>query len=215
MGTFRVYQFALKAYGLESFQNSRDLMTRVFSEDPSDPSAVVNRSSDPRFKEMAEAFSFISARGDKPVTKTKFVDEVIEKFLRNAFEQTLGESDSSMRVALYAQRKLPEIKSAYEIISDEPLRNFVFSASGIAAASAQMNADKLKDLIEKKIDMGKLKDMAYVAKLTEKYVSGAAGAASSGPFSSAASVLMAGQTSIQTIGIDAGMIAILNAGKTY
>jgi flagellar basal-body rod protein FlgG len=50
--------FVLTAFGLDSVENEQGLIKQVLTQDPNNPSSLVNQLSDPRFKQLATALDF-------------------------------------------------------------------------------------------------------------------------------------------------------------
>ena len=61
MGDFRLYSYAMKAYGLEDQIDSRALVRKVLESDLGDPQSLANRLSDERYRALASAFTFSTA----------------------------------------------------------------------------------------------------------------------------------------------------------
>lgn len=160
------YNFVLRAYGLEAYKSTTALVQRALDEPAT--SRTSPAAQDKRFKEMAEGLSFIG-RSSMPATSDDgFVEEVVQKYIRVQFERAIGQNDITMRHALYAQRILPKVTSAYQITGDMALRQFVFTATGLPIDSAQ-DVDRLAETVKRKIEMDKLGDTTYLDKLTRRF----------------------------------------------
>jgi hypothetical protein len=187
------YNFVLRAYGLEAYKKNPDLVLRALGE------PVTSRTSpaaqDKRFKEMALGLSFIG-RSSMPATSDEaFVDAVVEKYVRVQFERAVGGTDINLRHALYAQRRLPEVTSAYQITGDTALRKFVFPTVGLSPDSTQ-DVDRLATTVKQKVEMGRLGDAAYLDKLTRRFfaqsASTSSGTGTATPASAALTILSGG-----------------------
>ena len=58
MKNYRLYQYAMKAYGLEDMAYAKAFMKKVLQSDLSDPNSYANKLVDKRYREFAAAFSF-------------------------------------------------------------------------------------------------------------------------------------------------------------
>src|SRR5690606_7856600 len=58
MNDYRLYTFAMKAFGLEEQIYAKGLMKKVFDGGVKDPKSMANLLTDSRFKEIASAFGF-------------------------------------------------------------------------------------------------------------------------------------------------------------
>lgn len=164
----RVFAFAMKAFGLDDMVNAKAYMKKVLTEGTDSQTAFANKLSDPRFKEFATAFNF--ARYGKDTTvfdRTR--QAVVDKYVRNALEDQVGETSAGAKLALYFQRKAPDIKSAYQIMADKELLNIALTTIGLDSSAAQMPLDKLASVISEKIDVTKLSDPTYVQNLMTRF----------------------------------------------
>ena len=83
MGDYRLYSYAMKAYGLEDQIGSKALMKKVLESDLSDSKSLANKLSDDRYRSFAQAFSFstASASATKPTAETTDqMDSVVEAY---------------------------------------------------------------------------------------------------------------------------------------
>jgi hypothetical protein len=170
----RAYNFVLRAYGLESYKKNVDLVLRTLNEPATSRSSPAAQ--DKRFKDMAEGLSFIGRSSLPGTSDPAFVDDVVERYVRVQFERAIGETDITMRHALYAQRILPKVTSAYQITGDMALRQFVFPAVGLPVDTSQ-DVDRLASTVKQKVEMGKLGDADYLGKLTRRFFAQSAGSA--------------------------------------
>ncbi|WP_456686450.1 DUF1217 domain-containing protein, partial [Bradyrhizobium sp. P5_C11_2] len=69
MKDYRLYHYAMKAYGLEDMAYAKAFMKKVLESDLSDSTSFVNKLVDKRYREFAAAFSFTS--GTKLVAQTE------------------------------------------------------------------------------------------------------------------------------------------------
>jgi hypothetical protein len=62
MGDYKLYSYAMKAYGLEDMTYAKAFMKKVLESDLSDSSSFANSLSDGRYAEFAAAFNFPARR---------------------------------------------------------------------------------------------------------------------------------------------------------
>ncbi|MEF2551521.1 DUF1217 domain-containing protein [Aurantimonas sp. A2-1-M11] len=82
MGDYRLYSYAMKAYGLEEQIDSRALIKKVLESDLSDTKSLANKLSDERYRTFAKAFSFVSTK-EPPVLVAQSVgqtDLIVEAY---------------------------------------------------------------------------------------------------------------------------------------
>jgi flagellin-like hook-associated protein FlgL len=150
----RLVSFALTAYGLESDLKYLGRVRKVMTENPADPNALQNRLLDPRYKEIAKDFSFFALKVGK-LKLNFFVSDVIEKYVQNAFEISLGEQNPALREAAYFRRKIGDVKTAYDILGDAVLRSVATATVGLPPEIARQSIEKQARLIDDKIDIKK------------------------------------------------------------
>ncbi|MCK1653783.1 DUF1217 domain-containing protein [Bradyrhizobium sp. 149] len=126
MKDYRLYHYAMKAYGLEDMAYAKAFMKKVLESDLSDSKSFVNQLVDKRYREFAAAFSFNGSA--TPVAQSDIqTDEMIGLYTATKKNQVdaLG-SDSN-----YYSAQIGNISTADQILNDDRLRNYVYSAFGI------------------------------------------------------------------------------------
>src|SRR5206468_9306120 len=66
---YRLYSYAMKAYGLSDMTYAKAFMRKVLTEGVTDKNAFANKLTDSRYREFATAFNF-AALGDKATSTT-------------------------------------------------------------------------------------------------------------------------------------------------
>ena len=64
LGDYRLYSYAMKAYGLEDMTYAKAFMKKVLESDLTDANSFANKLSDSRYKEFAAAFNFNTPAAD-------------------------------------------------------------------------------------------------------------------------------------------------------
>ncbi len=108
--------------------------------------------------------------GGPSVTKSSFIDQVVQKYMEAQFETVIGKSSNALREARYAQRQLPSIGSWYSVIADRPLANVVQTVLGLPSSFAMLNVDQQKRTLEKRMNIKDFQDPAKLNKLLTRYV---------------------------------------------
>jgi hypothetical protein len=212
----RVVTFLKKAYGFEKETSPLFLQTlrAALTSDVSDPKSFINQSGNERFREIASAFNFASDGSVKRATLGSVQDpnalvETQDLYIRQTMEVTAGEQNEGVRLALYFQRKAPDITSGYAILADKALFAFVTTALSLPDAVANMDTDMLAALIEKRINFEDFKDPEklekFIARFTALYDMENQQTTSSIPS------LLLGQTEVVGIGQD----LLANIQATY
>ncbi len=126
MKDYRLYHYATKAYGLEDMAYAKAFMKKVLESDLSDPKSFVNKLVDKRYQEFAAAFSFTG--GVKPVAQSgDQTDEMIGLYTaakKSQVDALASDSD-------YYSAQIGNISTADQLLNNDRLRNYVYSAYGI------------------------------------------------------------------------------------
>ena len=126
MKDYRLYHYAMKAYGLEDMAYAKAFMKKVLESDLSDPKSFVNKLVDKRYQEFAAAFSFDG--GTTPVAQSEHqIDEMIGLYTATKKSQVDALADDSN----YYSAEIGKISSADQLLNNDRLRNYVYSAYGI------------------------------------------------------------------------------------
>ena len=116
----RLFNYAMKAFGLEDMAYAKAFMRKVLTEGVSDPQSFANRLADDRFVEFAKTFNFADT-GEDTTTTTDAQQGVVDRYVRQTLETQAGEDNEGVRLALYFQREAPNVKSVYGLLADAAL----------------------------------------------------------------------------------------------
>ena len=158
----------MKAYGLDDMVDAKAYMRKVLTEGVDDRDAFANKLTDPRFREFAAAFNF-KRYGESTTVFERTRQGTVDRYIRLAFEGRVGTTSDGAELALYFQRKAPDIKSAYSILADRKLLTVVQTALGLDPSSSNMPIEKQADLIASKIDISKLSDSKELEKFLTRF----------------------------------------------
>jgi hypothetical protein len=167
----RLLRVALGAFGLQEDIDSRAFIRTIIEEGTTRDDALANRLTDPRYKQLAEAFGF----ADDQTLRTGdpgFGAKITDQFRRREFEVAVGDQDQAMRLALNAERELGAIATGeasedarwFGILGNTPLRRVFETALGLPESFAQLDLDRqlseIKARAERQLDIGSLSDLA-------------------------------------------------------
>ncbi|CUT15740.1 Flagellar basalbody rod protein FlgF [Bradyrhizobium sp.] len=126
MKDYRLYHYATKAYGLEDMAYAKAFMKKVLESDLSDANSFVNKLVDKRYREFAAAFSFNGSA--TPVAQSENqTDEMIGLYTATRKNQV----DALASDSNYYSAEIGNISSADQLLNNDRLRNYVYSAYGI------------------------------------------------------------------------------------
>jgi hypothetical protein len=178
VGDRRLLTVALGAFGLDADIDNRFFIQKVLEEGTVERSALANKLSDSRYREMSAAFGF--GNGALPRTALSgFAEEIADAFLRRQFEQGVGQSDQTMRLALTLERELPRIASRgvtddtkwLTVMGNPPLRRVFETALGFPRSFGALELDRqladFKDRAERVLGVSRFSDLMAPEKQDE------------------------------------------------
>lgn len=169
-GDTRIYQYAMKAFGLEDMTYAKAFMRKVLDEGIDSSTSFANSLSDRRYREFAEAFNF-KRYGDATTAFDRAQQGTVDKYVRLTLEQNAGLEDEGVRLALYFERKAPAITSTLQLLADPALLKVTQVALGFSEATGALPIDKQVALISKRLDVEDLQDPKKLEKFITRFTS--------------------------------------------
>nr|CAD6436727.1 hypothetical protein REQ54_04068 [Rhizobium sp. Q54] len=130
MDDYRLYNYVVKAHGLEEMAYAKAFIRQVLESDLSDPNSLANRLSDTRYQSLAAAFDF-GNKGAAPSLQTELQQDSIIAAYRSQIDAQEKAQKAETDYYITAAGK---ISSVDDIFSDAGLRDYVFSAFAIDGA---------------------------------------------------------------------------------
>lgn len=122
---YRLYSYAMKAYGLEEMTDSVAFMRKILESDLSDGNSFANKLSDERYRDFARVFNFSDATA---ISQTEAqLDELIG--LYNTSIADLGATQKEE--TRYYNVMIDKLTSVDQLLNNDRLRAYVFTAFGI------------------------------------------------------------------------------------
>lgn len=166
---YRIFRFTLSAFGLEDQQYARAMMRKVIDEGTGSPTDFANQLLDTRYREMSEFIRYDYERLGR-LKDPAWVDSLVDKYVTNEFEKAVGESNESLRMAMYFERKAPKMTSWYQIMGDKALYQVALKMVGLPSEAAQMDVDKQVEIFKKKLNINEFKDPVKLQKHLETFL---------------------------------------------
>ncbi|HDZ75604.1 MAG TPA: DUF1217 domain-containing protein [Aurantimonas coralicida] len=164
----RVYNYAMKAFGLEDMTYAKAFMRKVLVEGIDDKESFANKLTDNRYKDFAETFNF--ARYDKTAMAFDRAQQgVVDKYVRQTLEEDTGTQSEGARLALYFERAAPSITTTYSILADSALMKVVQVAFGLPPEMGALDIDKQAEIYGNRLDIEDLKDPEKLQKLLTRF----------------------------------------------
>jgi hypothetical protein len=157
VGDKRLFNFAMKAFGLSDMSYAKAFMTKLLKEGVSAPGAMANKLSDTRYLDFAKTFDF-NTYGTVTTSLSAAKTGVVDRYLRQTLEEKTGDQSEGARLALYFQRKASTITSPMSILADAALLKVTQTALGLPASMSLAPIDNQAAMISAKFDVATLKD---------------------------------------------------------
>lgn len=172
----RLFNYAMKAHGLEDMSYAKGLMRKVLEGGIENEDAIANQFTDNRYYDFAEAFDFVG-RGENATIFTSAQQDTVDKYMQQTLEEDAGADNEGVRLALYFERKMPEILDesttdnsiAYSIIADPALAAVFRTAFSIPDEMAVMDVDAQAELFMSKIDFQDFSDTDKMSDFMERF----------------------------------------------
>ncbi len=164
----RLYNYAMKAHGLEDMGYAKAFMRKVLTEGIDTDEAFAKQLTDSRYTDLVESLNF-ARQGTTATSFDKAQKGVADKYARQTLEQNAGQENSGVRLALYFERMAPSITNAYGLLADNALAEVTRTLLQMPDEFAASDIDKQAETIEKNINLKDFKDPAKLTKLLERF----------------------------------------------
>jgi hypothetical protein len=167
VGNYRLFSYAMKAYGLEDMNYAKGLITKVLQGGVTDTKALANTLTDPRYKAFATAFDFVG-QGSSVTASTAATTGTTAKYVEQSLEDDQGTQNQGVQLALYFTRMAPSVTNIYGLLADKNLLKVVQTAFGLPT-SASTDIDAQASTLSKLIKLSDLQDPTKVQKIAERF----------------------------------------------
>jgi hypothetical protein len=157
IGDTRIFKYAMKAFGLEDMDYAKAFMKKVLTEGVSSSDSFANKLTDKRYLEFAKTFDF-ATYGEATTTLSAAKQGTVDKYMRQTLEENAGEQNQGVQLALYFERKAPDVTSFYGILGDKALSQVLYTALGLPDSFAQADIDKQVAYFKSKLDIEDFQD---------------------------------------------------------
>lgn len=136
----RLYQYAMKAYGLEDMTYAKAFMRQVLNSDLTDSKSFANKLTDKRYRDFAAAFSF--SNGSSAIAQSSYqTDEMVGLYTKTAQRA----DDAVTADSRYYNAKMGSIRNVDDLLNDDRLRSYAFTAFGVD--DSHLSRDTLKQIL--------------------------------------------------------------------
>ncbi len=170
MADRRLLNYALTSYGLDPAAESATKIRQMLEGGVEDASSPAKKSGETSWIAFVSAFNFVEY-GEQTTTFSAALKPTVDKYMRQTLEENAGETNEGVRLALYFQRKAPDITNFYEILSDPALAKVVRTTLSLPDSFANADIDRQVKLYESKIDIEDLQNPEKLKKLMTRFTS--------------------------------------------
>lgn len=166
----RLFEFTMTAMGLGEMAYAKGFMAKVLKEGVDDESSFANSLSDSRYREYAEVFNFVAFES-ATTSFSRVQDGVVDKYIQQTLEEQAGQDNNGVRLAIYFERKAPEISNYFEILADPALAQVVRTALGLPQELVAADIDKQAEIIASRLDLDDLKSPEKLSEFILRFTS--------------------------------------------
>lgn len=151
VNNYRLFTYAMKAYGLSDMGNAKAFMKKVLESDLSDPKSFANKVSDVRYRTFAKAFQFATNGTVAATAAAQTSAQTSNTEARFAMASTASAADQKKATAYYAAH-IASVTSVAEFEKDTQLYDYVRTAYGLGSSVSQDSVTKAleSDLSDRK-----------------------------------------------------------------
>jgi Protein of unknown function (DUF1217) len=195
----RVFQYAMKAFGLEDMSYAKAFMRKVLEEGVDSSDAFANQLADTRYREFADTFNF-KRYGETATIFDKTRQGTVDRYVRQSVEEAAGAQNENVRLALYFERKASRIEGPFDILADQALTKVAFTALGLPSSTSLMNIDAQAQLLSSRIDFADFQSPDQTGRFISRFA--ALADAQSGASTSGSLSLLTGAAGTMGLGVD-------------
>lgn len=189
--------YATTAFGVEpsgTGASAKAFLRRILTSDPNDADSFAARQTKSAWRDFAAAFNF-SEDGTVRIQTTEQSESTISSYLRQTIETQAGKENEGVRLALYFERKVPTITSAYSILADPALLKVAQTVLGLSSQTGNADIDVQAKYIESRIDIESLSKPEDLKKFITRFTAMWEAANPSATATTSVATLIRGQSS--------------------
>ncbi|MEM9028675.1 MAG: DUF1217 domain-containing protein [Pseudomonadota bacterium] len=164
----RIYQFAMRAYGLEEMIYAKGFIRKLLEEGVNDSSSLANQLVDSRYKEFAEVFNF-EGLGTTATIFDRAQEGTVDLYVRQRLETDAGADNEGVRLALYFQRQAPDITTGYGLLADPAVLKVAQTLANLPESSSSVDIDRQAEILEERIDIEDFQDPVKLEELMQRF----------------------------------------------
>lgn len=164
----KLIDYALRAFNIEGIGLSRADIEKFVLGGVEDKNSPANKHANENVAKFVAAFDFVKL-GEKTTSHIVAQHDTVANYLRQTLEENAGASNEGVRLALYFERKAPEITSFYSILADPALATVVRTVLGLPSSIAQADLDRQVQMMEKRLDVEDFQNPKALEKFMRRF----------------------------------------------
>jgi len=165
----RLMRFILQSYDLADQIQYPARIKQIMKDDPAASGTLLQRMTSPGYRDINAAMDFFKS-GLTKLKSEALQNDIIARYHSARNVDQITELGPNLEDALYFERRIGKVKNGYEILGDRALFNVARSALNLPPSVSAGNIERLKVMIESKLDMSRLNDSKYVKGLVERFL---------------------------------------------
>jgi len=125
LGDYKLYSYAMKAYGLDDMIYAKAFMKKVLESDLTDANSFANKLSDTRYKEFAAAFNFNAPPKD---IQTDAQEDDLIGLYKQSFADAAQQAATETK---YYSAQMDDVKTVQDFVGNSRLLNYALKSVGI------------------------------------------------------------------------------------
>jgi hypothetical protein len=164
-----VLKVLLTANGLGDQVQYAALAGKALLSNPSDPTSLVNKLSDTRWKTVAQNLNLASG-GLAALQSPAMQAQIASAYERVTWLNSLDQATPGLSQAIEFKQQASGITSVDQILGDPVNREVVLTALGIPEQIAFQDLTAQEQAVSSRLDVSKLQDPTFVSTLTDQYL---------------------------------------------
>jgi Protein of unknown function (DUF1217) len=168
VGDRRIFEFAMRAHGLNDMTYAKAFIRKVLEGGIDSSDGLASRLADPRYREFAETFNF-ARYGTATTAFDRTQQGTVDRYTRQILETSAGQDNEGVRLALYFQRKAPQIRSLTGLLADRALLKVTQTTFNLPASMSTLSLEKQTLMIEQHLNIDDLRTPERLTRLLDRF----------------------------------------------
>lgn len=165
---YEVYSFVMSAFDLEDQIFGKAMITAILESDPGDEDALINRMTDPRFRELYNEMGFVDGATSN-MFDAAWQEAMVDRYIERNFINDQDAQNEDLGAVLEFRLKAPQIDSWYDVTKDEDVARVLRKALGLPDSMAQLELDRQIEIYESKVSLEDFQDPEKLREIEQRF----------------------------------------------